>query len=351
MALNIGAISASLTMDASPFRRGILEAQALTSTFGSTLTAGLTSPVLGAVQVLTQLAGAALTASDRLLNTAESAQRTSDLTGVSVETVQSFRNALADMGLDAKGADAALTAFNRKLGDAKKDGGATADSLARLGVNLNNVGTGEAALRRIFDQLSRIDDVGKRAAAAAEIFDRQFGAQLLSAVRGGSRGIDELNRSMKATGRTIESDGIAKLAELDAVMDQLKGTVQGVTNTLLLEFLQGAAGDSAKAGANISALGQTLRRDLAEPAREVGQALGAAANGLTQVIDGVKMLSELPGVKQLGQGIGWTLGKQADYIEGAGTFVQTGRFGPVDSLGPSRVSRDLAASKAAGRGR
>lgn len=297
MALDIGSIMASLSLDSAPYKRGMLEANAVTSTFGQTITTGLVNPVLGALGAMKQFAGAAAAASDRLLSMAESVQRTSDLTGVSVETIQSLRHALADMGLSAEGADAAMTAFNRKLGDAKKDGGATAASLRQLGVDITNVGSGEAAMRRVFDQLSRIQDVGQRAAAAAEIFDRQFGPQLLAAIEGGSAGIDALNARMIATGRTLDRSVIAKMVQLDDRVDKLKGNLQGLETTLTSEFLMGIADGIGATDTSSQKFAATLRDELGPAARGLGRTMGEAVEALRALIGLIGELDAMLGGK------------------------------------------------------
>ncbi|MFM9958456.1 MAG: phage tail tape measure protein [Phycisphaerales bacterium] len=345
MSLLIGAISASLNLDTKGYTGGLLNAQAATNAFGQTFSSVLVNPLLGAVTILKQFGGAVFAASDRLLNMAESVGRVSQLTGVSVETIQTLRNVLGDMGLSAEGADAALTAFNRKLGDAKKDGGAAAANLAKLGIDLSNVGTGEAALRNIFDQLSKISDGGVRAAAAAEIFDRQFGAAMLSAVRGGSREIDALNANFVRLGRTLSGDAIKNMEELDAIMDRVKGTAQGVSNTLLLEFLRGVADGAGKGGAGIEALGNTIRRDLAEPARQAGEAVTTMVAAISDLGEGIKAVGELPVLKQILQLVTWNLTRASREIESVGTFLMSGSFSKANS----DAARDAANRTGPGR--
>lgn len=291
--LLLGSISATLGLDNSGFRRGIAESEALTQTFGSTFSTVLVNPLLAGIGAMKSFGAAVLASSERLLGMAESAQRTSTLTGVSVETIQSLRNTLGDMGLSAEGADAALTAFNRKLGDAKKDGGATAKSLAQLGVDLSNVGTGEKALRAIFDQLSRIDDVGQRAAAAAEIFDKQFGAQILAAVEGGAKGLEKLNREMLATGRTLDSITVGSLVAIDDRVDALKGRLEGLSNTLTGEFLQGLVGGLGDTDGAVNDLATSLKNELGPAAKDLGKIMAELVIALRGILD---MLKEIKAI-------------------------------------------------------
>lgn len=294
MGLMLGAIQATLSIDNGGFKRGLLEAQAVTSTFGQTFSTAVVSPVLAGVQVLTRFAGAIAASSERLLSMAESAARLSNQTGVTVETIQSLRNALSDMGLSAEGADALITAFTRKLGDAKKDGGALAQNLARLGVDLRTVGTGEAALRSVFDQLSKISDAGVRAAAAAEIFDRQFGAAAL-AVIDGSKGIDQLNRDFIALGRTLTSQQIEALAQIDDRLDRIKGAGEGVRNVLTREFLSGLVSGVGQTDAQVNNLARTIATDLAPAAKELGQLIGEASEGFAELIRLLKEFNDAIG--------------------------------------------------------
>lgn len=142
-------------------------------------------------------------------------------TGVSVEALSELGYAAGQSGTDLETLEKGVRTMQRTINDAERGLATANDALGELGLSLGSLQglTPEQQFKAIADSLSRIEDPGKRAAIAMQIFGRA-GSQLLPLMRDGAAGIEEMQERARKLGLTISTETAADAAVLtDAVSD------------------------------------------------------------------------------------------------------------------------------------
>lgn len=284
MAWKIGSFFATLGIDASRYTRGILEAQAVTTTFGATFTSFITNPVLGAVGLFGRLAAGAVDMSRDVLASAESITRLSAATGQSVETIQTLRAVLTEAGLGAAEADATLLTFATRLGDIAVNGDAAQQVFSKLGVSLVGISDADQALRLALDTLSAMPDEAQRTAASMDLFGRS-GRQTFAAIGGGSAALDAATEKFRRLGQVIDSQSVASLAKLEDNVDTISAGFDGLARTAVAQFLVGLSGQVSTADASIVDIVSTIRDRLGPASRDAGESIGRIVGNLDKLLE------------------------------------------------------------------
>ena len=331
MSLQLGAIEARLALDTSGYTRPLLQAQGLTEAFGSVFSTALVNPVVAGVQAVKSLGGAVFDESKRLIDLAEKTDRLAKQTGVTSETQQTLSRILVEQGQAAEGADAAILKYTTRLGDAKKDGGLTVTTLRQLGIELSNLERGDRGLYRVLDQLAAIEDETVRAAAASELFDRQFGPALATALGGGAAQLDEFKRKFKETGVVIDESAVRKLLAVDDALDTINRTIDGLKTSSVTAFLEGLAGSSPDASRGIEELASAAKGTLIPAMRELGGVLAEIVKYFSELKDGFEALKS-PGslVAHAPENIGYPAGSR---LIAGNTWIENVASWSVTDLG------------------
>lgn len=262
MAFQAGAITAVLGLDAAAFM----------------------NPMTGALEILTRFGAMVTDVTGRLMSMAEGVTLLGSKTGVSVETIQTLRAVFDDAGVGASTADDAISQLNRRLGDAVKDGGATAKTLQQLGIDIENVGRGDAAFRKILDQLAAIKDDSVRAAAGAEIFGKSAGDQIVTALGGGSKALDEAQAKYKAINKVVGTETVAEFAALDDVMDTLGNTFEGLQNTIVIELFKALGINASNAEGSLAVFSKTVQEDVIPYISQLADGIGILVGWLEKLL-------------------------------------------------------------------
>lgn len=332
MAMVIGNIKAVLGLDSTGFTKGMLNAQNAAAIFGNTLTAMVTNPVLGAIGAAQNLANGLIASSAAVLDNAEKWDLLSKRMGLSVEIIQTFEQLMAKAGGSSEEADSALLAFVRKLGDARKDGGATIETLRQLGISIEDLGDTEGSLRSVLDQFNSLSDAQLKSAAAAELFNKSGGDKLIAALGGGSKALDEYMARLRSHNLLLSGDTVAQMADLEGKIESMREAWEGTKQSLTVEFLQGFNQSLGQEGtAGIEAFARALSQDLAPAAREAGAAMGPIVKAFAEVADGLSALVELARISAASQSTkhperaGWNwLEHKLPFIKSIGDLIAEG---------------------------
>lgn len=352
MSLLLGSISATLGLDNSGFRRGIVESEALTSTFGQTFTTALTNPLLAGIGAMKSFGAAVARVSGELLDMAEGVGKVSEQTGLSAEVVQTFRAAVEDTGGSAQAADAAMVNFNRRLFEAKQAGSAAGRELKGLGVDVSKIGAGDQGFLDVIDQLSQMENAGARANATFNIFGREGSAAVLAIVNGGSAGFRAMQDDMERSGRVLKSSVIDQMKALDDRIDKVKSNLKGLERGLTSDFLSGLVSGLGNSDAAVGDLASTLRNELGPAAKELGKVLGEAVDGIRGVVDGFKAIDDLiGGTKKTAMGTETRFAFLTSLSEGAGDLLYGNSSAYQATYGRSITQGKLATRPAPGRTR
>lgn len=305
MSTVIGAFKATLGIDVSEYTSGILSANATTEIFGQTFTNFLANPVLGGIGLLKNLGASLISAAGDNLEYAETIQRVAQETGASTDTLQTLREMLEDAGVSADQAQVGLAKFADMLGTARRDGGPAADAIRDLGLNLEQVGDGDHAIRMVLEALSRIPSASARADLAAALFGRTAGPVLANALKETGGDLGAVTEELRKFGLVLSEDTLRSSGELDATMDSLGNAFEGIKRTAMSEFLDGVAKGLGKTKIEGDDVANVLDR-IGPVAEKAGAAFGSLAKGLenfanSDVVQGLKALGDvINGLDRLG---------------------------------------------------
>jgi hypothetical protein len=161
-----------------------------------------------------------------------------DRVGLGVDVYASLQHAAAQADVEQEQFNSAMDQFNRRLGEAKANGGPLLAFLKRVSPafaqQVKSAKTTEAALGLVTDAMAKIEDPGKRAALAAAAFGKS-GLQMGNFLAQGSA---EIQRQQLAYLRLAGSqEAFARGAgALDNVLREAEVAFAGVRNALAAEL-------------------------------------------------------------------------------------------------------------------
>lgn len=218
--------------DTRDFKKSMLEAKASASSFTAAIQAGS----VVAVAAITAIAGAATLLSKEVFESAEKISKLYDNTqkiGVSVAAFQELTVAANEAGVSADSLQNLLGIMNKKLGEAKLNGGGAAVALKALGLSFKDLDklSTDQKFELIAFKLRNIKDVQVETAVASAI----FGKSAKDGIGLFNSNIDEAINKVRELGITLtqsQAEGLDKLAETK----DLIGTVwQGFKDNVAAE--------------------------------------------------------------------------------------------------------------------
>ena len=163
---------------------------------------------------------------------------TSRNVGTTTKTLENFRAVLAGDGLNARKADKALEAFNRRIGQAKQGVGEARRALEALGIDLRDVNgawkSNDSLLREVTESLHALGDEQLAAAHAADLFSDVGKRMAATLVRMGA----DYETAMRSAGRfhTLTQEQHEANKDLDQAFTDLKANLLDFKNRLLAQF-------------------------------------------------------------------------------------------------------------------
>jgi hypothetical protein len=237
MAIDIGELQATLGVDTRGVDRAdrrMREFQNSTETrfqrisrraaaFGRNYGRGIAAGVVAA--------GAAFAyVTNKALDTADAIDKGAKTAGLGIEQFQELTFVLEQNGVRADDASAAFRRFNRRLGLARDDTGAAADTFGELNIALQ---TNEGQLRStgaVMDdalaRLASIENEANRAAKASELFGEDSGPRLAAALNDGIQGIEELRARARELGIVWERDLVQNAVEAKDRLNEMSRVVR-----------------------------------------------------------------------------------------------------------------------------
>ena len=144
-------------------------------------------------------------------------------TGFSAEALSELSFAAEQSGSDLETFEKGVRTLQRSINDAGRGLSTAVDALADLGLGFKDLDglSPEDQFKLIADRLDQIEDPGKRAAVAMMLLGRA-GTQLLPMMRGGAKGIEELQQQARDLGLTISTDTASAAAKLTDTINILR---------------------------------------------------------------------------------------------------------------------------------
>lgn len=189
--------------------------------------------------------------------------------GVSAKSLQEYRYAASQAGIETGEMDQALSQLSRRLGDAAQGSKSIQAAFDKLGVSVRdangNVRDAGDVIPLIADGLQKIESPAERAAILVDLFGKS-GQKLAPLLEGGAAGVNNLRDAAHKLGIVLSDDVIQNA---DDAADKLSAMKQ-----VLEAKIAGFAGQNAK-----------LITDLADKLLRLAEAALKAANAVAKFVD------------------------------------------------------------------
>lgn len=260
MSLVAGSVSATLNLDANPYRQGFLQASALMQTFPSLVTNFMASPMLGLVGVAsTAMNGVAaairggvsliISAFNDSLDQADKIHDMAINVGVAAEALSGLGLAAQQSGSSTEAVADAFKFLGRNVAEAMQGSKEQAQLFQQMGVSITEAGGSarglEAIMLDVADALAGTDDAGRRTQIAMGLLGRS-GSDLLATLTQGSAALREQIATFRDYGAVVTDEAANSADAFGDVLGEFKIAWQGIKNQLaeplrdnLLPMLQG----------------------------------------------------------------------------------------------------------------
>lgn len=160
--------------------------------------------------------------------------------GMSSDTYQQLAYAMEMSGSSIDDVSRGMRNISEALAGVEDGVDGATDKFDALGVSLTNsdgtLKSQEQVLLESIDALSNMESVTQRNALANDIFGKSY-TELAPLLNSGSEGIESLMQEAKDYGMVMSKDAVNASANYDDALTRLNGTIQGVKNGVVGEFL------------------------------------------------------------------------------------------------------------------
>jgi hypothetical protein len=210
-------------------RAGLAKAAGQIQAFASQVTAaGLSLSASG-----TAILGASAFAAKSFADAGSEINDFSERTGVAAESASGLKFALEQSGSSLGDLEVGLRKMQKTLVEAQQGSEGAASAFGNLGLTAGELAglRPEEQLAKIADGIARVEDPAARAAYAMGIFGKS-GTNLIPALAGGSKGIDEMQARAEKLGLVFTGDTAKAADTLGDAIDEVKGATMGAVNAL-----------------------------------------------------------------------------------------------------------------------
>lgn len=162
--------------------------------------------------------------------------------GISAENYQKLSYAMERSGSDVDTFKKGMSNITNSLADFQNGVAGADEKYKQLGISFENtdgsIKSSEDVLMETIDALSNMTDETQRNALANDIFGKSY-QELQPLLNQGSDGIKALMDEAEKYGMVMSDDAVAASAAFEDSLTKLKGTLNGVKNTLMSQFLPG----------------------------------------------------------------------------------------------------------------
>lgn len=301
----LGSFQAKLGLDSTDYAKGMINAESVSRIFGNSFATFVSNPLLGSIGILKNVGRAMITSSLQVLEYSESIERLSQQTGASEALLIALQKRLEIAGFSAERAAQGMAFFNKFVAEYKTGGKAANELVAQLGADLRSLEGTDQIFNAMVEAVSRVEDPALKAQAAMLLFGRMGGPELINAIGGGSAAIDEMIDQYTRLGFVIDHEANSKIASLNTNLGFAQQAMDGVRNSLIIEFLLGFSGTADLSNESVVQLAESLNGELAPAMRETGQTLADLLGPLAKALEIVRELREIGKVNDflLGPGI------------------------------------------------
>jgi hypothetical protein len=281
----LGSFAARLGIDTNEYAQGVLQAQAITATFGQSFATFITNPLLGSIDVFKKVAAGAVSMATEVLGDAEAIQRLSQQTGASIELLQALETRMNVAGFSGEQAGKGLLVLAKNMEEARQNGGPLKDMFERLGVSLEPGGDIDLGLAQLLDGLRDIPNEGTRSAIAMRLLGEEAGPRMVNAVGGGSEALRQMIDEGRKLGQVFGDETVNTLADFNTTVGYGALAIEGLKRQLVGEFIAGFAEQFDTGTGSIIRFSGDIQGKLIPVARQLGEQLGGVVGNLDQVLE------------------------------------------------------------------
>ena len=187
----------------------------------------------GVATAATAAGAAVLTSVKSYVELGDSLDEMSSRTGFSVEGLSELSHAATLSGTSIEGLEVGIRKMSSVVYDASRGSQAAADSLAALGLSVEDLLglSPEEQFEKITSALADVADETAKSALAVDIFGRS-GTALLPMLDGGSESLAKMREEAHRLGIVMSEEDAAAAAEFADMMDNAKAALQGAMLTI-----------------------------------------------------------------------------------------------------------------------
>lgn len=217
------------------------------SKFGSKFAAALKGSAVAIGAAMTAATGAAIATGKAFISAAndtaaygDEVDKMSQKLGLSTDAYQSFDYVLKVAGTDMASMTTGMKTLTNKLDDAKNGGEDAQAMFAALGISMDKLATmsREDLFKSTIEGFQSMEDSTERAALANDLFGKS-GQNLAPLFNMTTEEMDDLLEKTKEYGMVMSEDEVKNAAAYTDAMTTLKGTMTGLKNSLMSQFMPG----------------------------------------------------------------------------------------------------------------
>ena len=178
--------------------------------------------------IVAALGAAYLKATKSAIEFGDAIAKQADAVGLSTDALQAYRFAANRGGIETAQFDSNMTAFVKRVGEARAGVGPLTSFLQKYDTtlleNIRNTKSQEDALKLIADAIAKARTATDRAAIANAAFSRA-GVKMVNILRDGRVGLDQLAQSAKASGAIMDESLTRKAEVMNDRWDTLTNTI------------------------------------------------------------------------------------------------------------------------------
>lgn len=186
------------------------------------------SKIRNGTLIVAALGAAYLKATKSAIEFGDAIAKQADAVGLSTDALQAYRFAANRGGIETAQFDSNMTAFVKRVGEARAGIGPLTSFLQKYDTtlleNIRNTKSQEDALKLIADAIAKARTATDRAAIANAAFSRA-GVKMVNILRDGRVGLDQLAQSAKASGAIMDESLTRKAEVMNDRWDTLTNTI------------------------------------------------------------------------------------------------------------------------------
>ncbi len=242
--MDVGTLTARLTLDTSQFDRGISDAQSTTRRASRHIGRGFSQLGTAAAAGLAAAGAGAGGLGARLISLGDELDKTSSKLGVSVEFLQDLNYWAGQNGISTSTMERAVGRLNQRLGDGSAEGNNYVEAIQNIGVATQDtngqVRETEEVLRDTIDALMSMESSSERSAAASDIFGTSVARELMPALEDGTLTLEEATDAMDGFGR-MTSEQAEAAADLQDAWGDVREAIRGAMTRAIAPLMEMAA--------------------------------------------------------------------------------------------------------------